>query len=285
MSFGIIDKIFSLYADRAQDLEQDQKLKILFFCSMQIVIATTIIILVMFIAGAPMYPAIVPLGIITLIYILVSYLIWRWRALYISNILFHSVLLVIIPARLTVTGGVDAPLMFTYISQAILVFVTVGKRAGVLACLFFSVCILGFGILESRGVDFGSVAGGSMTRGVILSVILCYIILPVFFVVEGKERMRAQLKKNEQSHSGFLIMRRLNHEIGNSLNVALGFLEIAREENNIEMLKVVKKNVYQIEEMINQMSAAASRGDLVDVLETNKDAIVILEELKKRAGI
>ncbi len=99
------------------------------------------------------------------------------------------------------------------------------------------------------------------------------------FILEEKNAIAKVLARSERERTAFLVLRRLNHEIGNSLNVALGNIEFAKEDEDKSVLKKVGKKIDEIALVVEKMSKASQKGSLIGFLESHQGDVNILSRM------
>lgn len=209
---------------------------------------------------------------------LLAYL-WKAKNKTIGFFLFHILFGCITPIRIYLTGGVSSPNVFSLFSYAVVVAAISGGRAAMYAVGYgvFSVILLTF-IETFFGVPEMAPESPFFTA-FRWCIILIYMTSPVAFLLQLKSRARREISRLEKVESAIVIMRRLNHEIGNKLNIALGFLEIYRDEGEEAHLALVKQKLSEVDSLLKKMQEIAASGKLVELLKENEQEIDIIQKL------
>lgn len=184
-----------------------------------------------------------------------------------------------IPIRIFQTGGLGAPATYSLIAYIVFAFATGGKRWGVAISVYGIAVIFGFAMFQDHlpppeVLSLGKTFALTLTN-------LSYILVASVFLIRQKEIMGQELRDFERENSAFLVLRRLDHEIGNSLNICLGYLEIYKLRSEPKSLKKISAALENIQKVAGELAIIARRGDLVQFLKDNEKEIRILDALKR----
>ncbi len=181
----------------------------------------------------------------------------------IGSYLFNAFWLVNLPLRIFMTGGLLSPLISGYLAHSVYVYCLNGQKWGRLS-LFWSVVSIGFFTFIDPFYTYKGVLLTDVPEvQTLLDIItLVFVSLPIVFMFDQKSFMEAAIREMEKKSDSFAVMRRLNHEIGNSLYKALGYLQILRSKKDLSMVQYVRDPLEEIKEVGETLSRLASDGDL-----------------------
>lgn len=218
------------------------------------------------------------LGFVLLCFSFLTFYVHKTRNVRIGSILLHLFLLVLIPLRTYQNGGIYSVVLFFYMGQSIYAYVLNGRKAGHLMLAWSFISILFFALF---GPTEPPAAIPLFYTALFKVFTLLIITVPIIFFIGEREKLAEILREYEKKQASYVIMRRLGHEIGNSLNIALGYLQISREENTSEALELVDASLEKVDEIVNVLREASNEIDLVDFLQTHEKVIHIMEKFSK----
>lgn len=198
-----------------------------------------------------------------------------------ANLIFNALWLVNLPIRVAMTGGLMSPLLAGYLGHSIYVYCLCGPKWGNLS-IFWSAVSIGFFTFIDPFYSFeGALLTDHPEFQTLLGIITIFFIgLPIVFMFDEKRELESSLRRMQKQSDSFIVMLRLNHEIGNSLHKALGFLQIIKAKKELMMLENVREPLEEIREVGEALSKLAVEGDLAKYLKEHKDDIKILEKLQ-----
>lgn len=215
---------------------------------------------------------------------MVGFIVFLWKSgdLITSTWIMIAMVALAVPFRMYMDGGVEAPITFALFSLVIFTTALAGWEYGQVAILYGCLCLLGFSLSETFLVRLPDAFNPSAAYwGGIVCLNICFFTLPLLYILEEKEAIAKVLSVSERERTAFLVLRRLNHEIGNSLNVALGNIEFAREDADKSVLKKVGKEIDEIVSVVEKMSEASEKGRLIGFLESHQGDVKILSQMNE----
>lgn len=199
--------------------------------------------------------------------------------------LLHAGYFVLAPLRIAQTGGLASlGILAVYVFHVLLAFTLNGRKFGYFVFLWNAFSITLFAFLGNILVFPPSPLGGGAIGLVIATVLgMMLISMPVFFILEEKDHLSAQLRELEKQRAAYIIMRRLAHEFGNSIHIALNYTEFLKteEERKLEYVETVSKRLIEMDQIIKKFIKAADEGDLVDYLKDAREEVKILNKMAK----
>lgn len=195
-----------------------------------------------------------------------------------AAVAFVSLALIFIPIRMYFTGGISSPGGLAYVGLAVSCFGLFGRLWGSLA-LGIGICFfLGFASVEPRyHLIRDTLAAPPLLYGWVAAMMLGLVCAPILFLIQQKDELTRDIRRWEKQRAGAVIMRRVNHEIGNSLAVAQGLLEVYKLEKDRKLLKKIKRALREIEQVADLIESGAKAGELVAFLDQHKETVKILQ--------
>lgn len=207
--------------------------------------------------------------------------VWRSKNLKWGSILFHALLLVLIPTRVLLSGGIASPVVSAYFGHCVLAFVLNGKKGGVaiLGWSMFSVIVMS--VYETRhGTPNTLLSTDPFYYAFVFTLMFILVTVPILFVLRDKNILLQRVQQLEEKESLYIVMRRINHEYGNSLNVLFGYLTLLKEDKAFELIPFMEARLMEIQGLVKLLSKTAQEGTLVDILEKHETEINILDKLE-----
>lgn len=183
------------------------------------------------------------------------------------NLLFFT----IIPIRCYFGLGVNSGDLLYYLGHTTLAFALTGKRFGLFVLLWSmaSIILLQISVKPPLGEQV------LVSYGFLRLLILLSTGIPILFIIDEKTRMTELYQLWVKRRAGFVIMRRLGHEVGNALNIGMGYIELAKQENDLSLLEPVDEALNRVEDVLSELKSAESKVNLLEFLDKHKDAIRI----------
>ncbi len=177
-----------------------------------------------------------------------------------------------IPLRIYQTGGIHSPILFTLISHIILSYSIVGRKMGHITLIWCFSLVMFFSTYK----DVGPIPEAPNDILVISSNFILNILIAAV-LTNFNRALGDKLISMEKNYSAEIIMKRIAHELRNDLNVAVGFLELAKEDKaDNSYLEKVEKSLENINLTFKSMEDMADQDNLIDNLKKLEKEIRIV---------
>ena len=214
-----------------------------------------------------------------------AFYVWRSKNLKLGSLLFHGLLIVLIPTRVLLSGGVASPVVSAYFAHCVLAFVLNGKKGGVVILGWSIFCVIVMSIYETRhGAPNTLLSTDPFYYAFVFTLMFILVTVPILFLLRDKNILLERVQELEEKESLYIVMRRINHEYGNSLNVLFGYLTLLKEDKAFELIPFMEARLEEIQGLVKLLSKTAQEGTLVDILEKHEAEINIADKLADRNG-
>ena len=256
------------------DIKLRSRIGIIMYSSALILI-TALFVIPMRVSVADTYGSIAVLGLVACFFL--SILIYTRKTLNtrVSTNFISAFMYILIPLRVYQTGGIYAPVVHMYILHCVLVLVLQGRKLGLYAFVWGVLNIVVFSLVDVPS----SVIHTPGAYASIALAILILISIPIQFVLQEKELLLKRMQNYEKINSARVIMNRLTHEIGNSLNLANGYVCIYKQEESSSYIDKVEKNLKEIDSFLRIMTRLSEKEVLVETLDEYEADIKISKDL------
>lgn len=178
-------------------------------------------------------------------------------------------------------GGVGTPVVFVYVLFCFCGFAVYGKKAGLGFLSLSALSIAGMFALQIAAPELIPAPDRPAAfEGFLVVLIFAYNVLPMIHVFEEKDALLESLRKYEKKESSTVIMRRLTHEIGNSLNIAMGKLQLAESEDETPDYSGINKKLEEIDKIVKGLAEHAGSGTLVEFLNEHENETRIINQVR-----
>lgn len=193
---------------------------------------------------------------------------WSARTLMLVYFLF-------IPVRVYLTGGLNSEVIIIYFAHITLAYAVYGYRIGGYVLIFNCLSIISFFF-----VDVPAFYPTDITSFAFVKVLTIAIaVIPFFLIIDQSRKWLDKYSKMEREYARYIILRRINHEIGNSVNIALGYLELQLNDSSLQNLEKVESSLNEILEVLNKIEQAQIKMDIVQFLGERDKKVKIVQEL------
>ena len=111
------------------------------------------------------------------------------------------------------------------------------------------------------------------------------ILFPIIFILVEKDLLTSKLVEYEKKETSYLIMRRLTHEYGNYLNIALGYVDLIKVEPNGELIERIQTSLKEMDKILKELVKISDEGDLAAFLKKAESEVKILKTFKEEQEI
>lgn len=193
----------------------------------------------------------------------------------------NVILLVSIPFGIALTGGIYSIGLIYYLTHIALIYAMEKAVYGHAVAVWAGVSIVFFSFYGGSPVmelSFWSIFFNTAS--------LFAATVPIFYVFNERDQMAELLKVVERKQAASVIMRRLAHEVGNSLQVPLIIAGEIKNGGDIkDDLETIDQSLERIEELFKSLRGSMEDRRIVDFLMEHDSAIKILEELNPKSGL
>lgn len=188
--------------------------------------------------------------------------------------------------RLFLTGGIASPGVFAYVGYCVCVYTILGERMGRVALAMSTLTLILLGALEPY-LNLSSKTEGfhPYLYGWVDIMMLLLVVLPVMVVIDEKDRMYIAYCALEKKSISHLVMRRVNHEMGNSLAVSMGLLELYKLEKDPRSLDRMQTVLLEAKDLIAVLERGGRAGELAKTLENHRYSVKLMKDLKSKGFV
>lgn len=182
-----------------------------------------------------------------------------------------------ITTRMIQGNGILSPNVFVYTLFCICVFVIYGNGLGFLG-IFCSTLVSGTvffiqlnypSILPINDIPL-------FVQGIFMLLAFLYAVFPLKFIIDEKEALSKKLREYEKKEAVHTLLKRLNHELGNGLYIAIGEIEMAEMKNISPDLNRISNKLHEMNDIVKFLSEIADSEDLVAFLKQHEKDIKIM---------
>ena len=210
-------------------------------------------------------------ALIAFLFIALIFYVSKSHNLKFGNWALNIFFLISIPYRLYTTGGIS-PVIGEYIVFSIFNFALNGMIAGSVSLAWSIISVTIFSVLELMDL-IPNASAVKVEAELAFSLLL--VTFPAFFILQENRILLKKSQNLEKIKSAYLVMERINHEIGNSLQIALvhvGAYDIQIKDLDLDK---AKKQLLEVDKLIKAMGESAHKGNLTDLLEKHRKTIYI----------
>lgn len=212
--------------------------------------------------------------LITFIFLFVY--IKKTKNIRIASHILNVVLYIFIPIRVYQTGGIYAPVVNTYIFHVFLVTALQGRLNGAITFCWSIVSIITFSLTEVPSELLMEPVG----HGFIVLFVLVAVYIPMHLILNEKDELLKKIADYEKSESAKIMMHRLTHEIGNSLSIAMGFLQFVKSKDDVVHCDKAQERLKDIDNLLKGMTKLSDNKILIETLNKLESEIKIMDTLK-----
>lgn len=204
-------------------------------------------------------------------------------ALYLIHVLFF----IFTPIRVYQTGGIDSPAIFAVFTfHLLLAFALNGKKAGYFLFAWYSLLVVFFAYISTK-IDLPQSPLLSDPIGMAFIVIwsMTLIAIPVYFVLNEKDKLNHRLRKFQNQEATLIILERVAHEFNNELQASIMAMEFLKREGKADpyYLNIADLKIRELSLILNEFLRMSKREDLVNFLKQSDNEVRIIERLKANA--
>ncbi|MBC77677.1 MAG: hypothetical protein CME64_16850 [Halobacteriovoraceae bacterium] len=194
----------------------------------------------------------------------------------------HILMFILMPIRVFQTGGPASPIILGYLLHCVIAFSVNGRKFGawVLAWSVFNIIamtVLSYNFQMESSPFLESPLGA----GVADLLMLFLILLPIIFILGEKDLLAERTVYYEKRETSYLIMRRLTHEYGNYLNIALGYVELIKMDPSRELIDRIQSSLKEMDKILKELVKISDEGDLAAFLKKAESEVKILKAFKE----
>ena len=210
----------------------------------------------------------------------VLYCLIQKNMLGLGKFFFYFILLTTIPLRTYQTGGLDAPVIFSFVVIPIVTFILYGKKAGLLSFICIALAISSF-----IWVDVPSIALSKPFHAFTIIMLLLMILNPIIVLVQERNRLGQLLFDYQKNKENQEIMARMLHEVLNPVTMMMGNIQLIQKDQMIEkdQLRIDRcmTSLVKLDDVMKTLSKISKETDIGSVLIKYKKEIHIIEKIKK----
>ena len=208
------------------------------------------------------------------------------KNLFWGNIGVNALMFVFMPIRVFQTGGPTSPIILGYLLHCVIAFSVSGKKIGGWVLAWSVFIIIGMTAISSYMELKTSPFLNSSWGAAIVALLMTFLILfPIIFILVEKDLLTSKLVEYEKKETSYLIMRRLTHEYGNYLNIALGYVDLIKVEPNGELIERIQTSLKEMDKILKELVKISDEGDLAAFLKKAESEVKILKTFKEEQEI
>lgn len=186
----------------------------------------------------------------------------------------------LLPAHLFEIGGILSRVGFYFIGFSIFAYAIYGRKGGNLA--------LGWAILSFVGFTLWGPPSPEPLPPFSTAIGKCFafsiIVTPTLFIVRRYYVLGERAARVERQASENVVMRRILHEVGNALNITIGFIELWRGRKEPIYLEKAQKPLIEAQLLIHGLTRYGQGQDLVAFLKRHSKEIKIMNKIEDEIG-
>lgn len=179
--------------------------------------------------------------------------------------------------RIHESGGIFSPAIIFLFTSSIVIASLGGLRLGIIFAALSYLATIGFGFVDIPIPPPVQVSG--ILKGVMFSITMIFLTYPLWFLIQERIAMEKSILELERKQNISILVRRVNHEVGNSLNIALGYLELSKEDRREDFLEKALASIKEIEKVLKEMKKRATLGGLMNILREFEEEVKILKRI------
>lgn len=172
-----------------------------------------------------------------------------------ATALVHVLLLIALPHRIYMTGGIGSPAVYLLCVHCILGHALNGRKVGrALIVYSLALCFLFYLMQEKALIAPVPYYEDPLVFGLFISIVALFIIAPIGLVLRGKNRLEKMALKIDKRELSEFVVENIAAKVQSEVTIALSIVHELEKEGSSDRSALLKESLWRVEQKLRAYS-------------------------------